>query len=98
MPYFQIYVRTKRKISSTYLIFALISRNVIVESGLGKRFEWKSFELTKYLFKLICLVKIINSDIVNVKGLANENFVQINLFENIKIYPYSKLFPLKTFS
>ena len=44
--------------------------------------------LTKYLLILICLVKIKNSNMLNVKGLANEdeqNSVLIDFLENIKI-------------
>ena len=67
--------------------------------GLGKRFEWK--KLTKYLLKLFVLVKIIKSNILNVKGLANEDektSVQIDFLKNNKICLSSNLFRLKSFS
>ena len=55
----------------------------------------KDFELTKYLLKLVFLVRI-KSSMLNVKGLAIEDET-FDFFLNIKIFLYLNLFSLKPF-
>ena len=68
---------------------------------LGKGSSGKRFEVPKCMLKLFFLLKIIKSNILNVKGLANEDdiFLFVLIFlENIKIQLYLNLFPLEPFS
>ena len=71
------------------------------KKGLGKGSSGRRFESIKYLLDLSFLVKIIKPNMLNVKGLANEDgkvMVQLIYFENIKIYLHSNLLPLEPFS
>ena len=68
--------------------------------GVEKGSSGKRFEFTKYFLKFLVLNTIIKSNILHLKGLANEdekNSVQINFFGKYLYFPLLELFSARTF-